>query len=255
VVVTLPPGYDPAVPAPVLVLLHGYGASGALQNLYMGLEPLAGERGMILAVPDGTIDATGKRFWNATDACCDFAGTGVDDSAYLASVLDELAAAYSVDPKRVYFLGHSNGGFMSYRMACDHADRIAAVASLAGAAVASAADCAPSEPVSVLQMHGTVDDVILYEGGVLVSEAYPSAADTVAQWAEYDACAGALEPVGTLDYDSALPGAETTQADYAGCASGAGVSLWTIEGGAHVPTFAQGAMPAALDWLLAHPKP
>ncbi len=94
--------YEPGTPAPLLILLHGYSASGFLQNAYFQLQPQAEERGFIYAIPDGTIDAADNQFWNATDACCDLGGTDVDDSGYLRSVIEQLQGGYTVDPKRIY---------------------------------------------------------------------------------------------------------------------------------------------------------
>ncbi len=256
VTVYVPSGYNQAVPTPLVILLHGYSASGLVQELYFQLEPLAEERGFLYAHPDGTVDSTSKRYWDATDACCAFAGTPVDDSAYLAGVVDDIKAAYNVDPKRVFFLGHSNGGFMSYRMACDHADTIAAIASLAGAMWDDTSKCTPSEPVSVLQIHGTADATVLYDGGLFAGHPYPSAETSVLDWATYDGCALQSTAGADLDLDSSLPGAETTVARYAdGCDPGGAAELWTIAGGGHIPSLSPDFAPAVVDFLFAHPKP
>jgi polyhydroxybutyrate depolymerase len=228
-----------------------------LQSLYFGLEPLAEKYGFLYAHPDGTLDSSGKRFWNATDACCVFDGADVDDSAYLTGLIDEIGARYNVDPKRVFFLGHSNGGFMSHRMACDHADRIAAIASLAGANFSDSSKCQPNEPVSVLQIHGTADDTILYEGGVIGGASYPGAVQTVEQWATLNGCDLAPQDIApALDLDEKLPGDETTVSRYAqNCQAGSVVELWTIQGGAHLPQLSPNFGPRVIEFLLAHPKP
>ena len=127
--VIVPAGYTPGKAAPLLILLHGYSASGAIEDAYLGVAAEADKRGFLYAHPDGTIDSQNNRFWNASDACCnlDPVPSKVDDSAYLSKLIADISAHYTVDPKRVYFFGHSNGGFMSYRMACEHADKIAAI--------------------------------------------------------------------------------------------------------------------------------
>jgi len=165
VTVHVPASYDPGQPAPLICNLHGYGGNGAWQEAYFQLLPLADEYGFLYFYPDGTIDHDGNRFWNATDACCDFYGSGVDDSGYLMALVDEIRAQLTVDPLRIYFTGLSNGGFMSHRLACEHAETIAAIASLAGVTFADSADCAPAAPIHVLHIHGTADDVVLYAGG------------------------------------------------------------------------------------------
>ncbi|MFO0548287.1 MAG: PHB depolymerase family esterase [Polyangiaceae bacterium] len=253
--VKVPTGYDPAVPAPLVILLHGYSATGALQNAYFGMESVADEKGIVFAYPDGTIDPQTNHFWNATDACCDLYGSGVDDVGYLTGLLDEIEATVNIDPKRVYFVGHSNGGFMSYRMACELSDRIAAIASLAGATFADDADCGATNPVSVLQIHGTADATILYAGGGIVGNMYPGAETSVATWAARSNC-GPLTPTNEmLDIDSVLVGNETTVLAHTGCQGSQAYELWRIEGGAHVPSLAAGFSDKVLDFLLAHPKP
>ena len=114
------------------------------------------------------------------------------------SIIDAVKAKYSVDPKRVFVLGHSNGGFMSYRMACDHADTIAAIASLAGATFDDPSMCKPSEHVSVLQIHGTADQTIKYTGDQIIGHTYPGAEKSVATWAKYDGCTGTLGITGNI---------------------------------------------------------
>ena len=188
----VPASYDAGLPAPLLILLHGYTGSGQDIDAYFDLGPAAEARGFVYAFPDGTYDSDGNRFWNATDACCDFDRSGVDDVAYLTDVIADIPAELAIDPKRIALVGWSNGGFMSYRMACDQADLVAAMVSLAGATFADPADCAPSEPVSVAQIHGTADDVIRYEGGEPFTDTtgpYPGAETTAATWATYDCVA------------------------------------------------------------------
>ncbi|EYF00365.1 alpha/beta hydrolase family esterase [Chondromyces apiculatus] len=254
--VFVPSSYQEGTPAALVVLLHGYSASGALQELYFQLEPLAEARGFLYAHPDGTVDSDGNHFWNATDACCNFDGSEVDDSAYLRKVVEDIQARYTVDPKRIFFAGHSNGGFMSYRMACDHADLIAAVASLAGAMTSDPAACSPSEPVAVLQIHGTADDTIAYDGGTIPGAAtYPGALATVQAWAEFDGCSATSTAGPTLDLEASLTGAETSTQSFGDCDPGGYAELWTIEGGSHSPGFNASFGAEMIDFLLAHPKP
>ena len=250
----VPSAYSDDRPAPLLVLLHGYGASGRLQDAYLGLRAQAEARGYLYAAPDGTPDTSGKRFWNA-GACCDFGNVGTDDVGYLTGLVAAIGRRYRVDPKRVFLIGHSNGGFMSHRLACDAADTFAGLVSIAGTTWTDTSRCTPRVPVSVLHVHGTADDTIRYEGGTFSGFSYASAEDTTKRWAALDGCGASAEAAPELDIDGSRPGAETRVARYTGCREGASVELWTVREGQHLPAFGQGFLPKALDFLDAHPKP
>lgn len=267
VTVQVPASHDEGMPAPLLIVFHGFGSTGRDYEGYFHLDDAAERRGMITAYPDGTKDNIGNQFWNATDACCDIQGSGVDDSTYLIGVVAAIKTHVAVDPKRIYVIGHSNGAFMSYRMACDHADVIAAIVSLAGATFAHTAACHPATPVSVLEIHGTADEAIAFDGGSVSLPGsakplppYPGAKQTVKTWATYDGCdPAAKRSPRHVDVDADLPyagsPAEATIDTWAGCRKRAAVELWTVPDGPHVPTISNAFPGAALDFLLAHPKP
>lgn len=251
----VPAGYAGAHAYPLVIAIHGYGTSAEYLQSYFGLDPLADERGFFVAYPEGTVDASGRRFFSATDACCDFYRSGVDDVAFFASLLDHLEAAYEIDPARVYVVGHSNGGFMAYRLACDLSPRIAAVVSLSGAMWKDPSRCRPTTTVSILEVHGADDTTILPQGGDQVDGhdglEYPSVEQTVASWASLDRCADQALPAGgpgRIDGETAAPAIATrwgTDAD---------VELWTIEGGGHVPWLTEAWAPSIYGFLMAHPK-
>lgn len=254
--VTTPSKYDAKVPTPLVVLLHGYSGNAAVQDAYFKLSALAQTKTFLVALPEGTKDAIDNQFWNASDACCDFTQTGVDDVAYLKAVIADMKSRFNVDAKRVYVVGHSNGGFMAHRLACELSAEIAGIVSLAGAVYADPAKCTASEPVAVLQVHGDADETVSYAGGSLVAGAppYPSAKTTVATWAAKNGCDDALTATGdTLDLDTSVAGAETVVERHA-CTSGA-AELWTIAGGKHIPTFGAAWAERFYAFLEAHPKP
>ncbi len=261
VTVHVPPSYSSATPAPLVIMLHGYSGTANIEEAYLKIGPAAAAHGILYAYPDGTVDTMGLHFWNATDACCNFYGSTVDDSAYLKGLIDEVKQKANVDPKRVYFIGHSNGGFMSYRMACDHADDIAAIASLAGATFANQSDCKPSSPVAVLEIHGTGDGTIDYNGGTLATKIFPSAQATVGTWAAYDGCSAVMDTsLPPHDLDNGIQGtngpAEATVISYsAGCKPGGHAELWTIPGGVHIPAVTPTFGEQVITFLLANPKP
>lgn len=278
--VHVPPGYDPTRATPLVVLLHGYTDEPEETEGYFRMHEVADREGFLLALPGGTRDRGGNRFWSATDSCCDFGGTGVDDVAYLTAVLDDAEARYHVDLDRVYLVGHSNGAFMALRLACELAPRIAAVVAHAGSTWVDPTRCKPAAPVSVLAIHGDADTIVRYEGGTLDDamldrfaklvqirlptplvpgpRPYPSAHETIARWAAIDACTGPLHEIGRIDLDTSLPGDETSEQAYSGC-RGTAVELWTMHGAGHMPALARAPAPPAFaeaiwTFLEHHPR-
>ena len=251
VTLSVPRSYD-GRPAPLLLVLHGYGSSGKHHEQYLGLSQLVEAHGVLLASPDGTVDPAGDRFWNTgSAACCNFHGSDIDDLKYLRGLLAEIRAAYNVDPKRVYVLGHSNGGFMAHRLACELAGQVRAIVSLAGTMPVE--DCRPPRPVRVLQIHGTRDWGVRYDGGTDILKKgggpYPGALETTARWAQLDKCKPTRSSRPPIDLEAKLPGAETAVAAYDGCPKDAEVTLWTIEGGSHVPDVGAAFAESVWQWL------
>ena len=251
----IPSSYSKGTSLPLVVLLHGYGATGAMQESYMKFESVAETNKFILVYPDGTVDSSGRRFWNATDACCDFFSAVADD-VYLLSILKEMESSYSIDAKRIYFVGHSNGGFMSYRMACKYPDRVAAIASLAGASYFKTSDCGAKSSVSVLQVHGTKDETILYEGGQILGTSYPGAVASASQWATFNQCTqNAATRSSKFDLEPNITGDETSVTAWTNCQNSSEVELWTMEGAAHIPTLKSTFATKIWEFFAAHPKP
>ncbi len=262
VTVHVPASYDASRPAPLLIALHGYSSSGNEINSWFGLGGPAQRAGYVYAAPDGTQDNNGNRFWNATDACCNFDGSTVDDVAYLSGVIAEIQGKLAIDPERIALVGHSNGGFMSYRMACKRADLVAAIVSVAGETFANPADCTPSTPVSVAQVQGTADEVINFDGGGPVTSGtgpYPGAQASAAAWAKNDGCGVTASTLSTkIDVDADLADgsnpAETTVQEWPDCKAGSTVQLWTIPNGHHGPSVTPAFADAVIQFLVDHPK-
>jgi len=256
------PLYAPSQPEagdtlPLVVSLHGYTGSGNSHENYFRLRSQIDERQFLLCVPNGLRNGSGDRFWNATDFCCDFDGSDPDDSGYLRELIETIIADHPVDLDSIHVTGHSNGGFMSYRMACDHADLIASIASLAGATFADTGRCTPSEPVHVLQIHGTEDSTIRFNGFCFpFFPCYPGALACVEIWADYNQCGEMTKTKADLDLDRGIAGAETSRTLYGeGCEERGETELWAIEGGSHGPNFNDNYPRELIDWLLAHRRP
>ena len=143
---------------------------------------------------------------------------------------------------------------MSYRAAYDHSETIAAIASLAGASHADMRP-APENPVHILQIHGTSDGTIAYDGADIGGNAYPSAKNTVTQWAQYNGCEAQAAERELRDLVANLEGHESSVMVFnQGCKTGGSSELWTIADGSHVPAFSDTFAEQVVEWLLAHPK-
>lgn len=249
----VPSTYNAAFPAPLIIALHGYQQSGDKFEKYLNLTPVAEARGILYVHPNGTADKSGTRFWNATPECCDIHTPKVNDNAYLMSIIDQVSKNYTVDPDRIYVIGHSNGGFMANTMACLHADRIAAVVSMAGGGYAKSSMCKPSSPINILEIWGTKD--VTFSGNHMMGKVIPGAVKTAAIWGALNHCSKTVFKLPEkLDLDSKQRGSETTQYQYTECADNADVEFWTISGAEHVPHLSMNFTADVVDYLLAHPK-
>lgn len=227
----LPPARPRAV-LPLIVALHGAGGDGRGMERLSGLSRLADREGFAVAYPDGL-----WRQWN--DGRSGIHLTHADDVGFLRALIGHLTGEAGMDPQRVYVTGISNGGMMSQRLACDAADKIAAIASIAATLPeAIQPDCKPQRPVSVLLMHGTNDPLVPYLGGAVAgpggrpSRGRVLSLDATARfWAAADGCAGGPE-VASLP-DRADDGTTVRVARYQPCRHGAAVAAYTIEGGGH----------------------
>lgn len=249
----VPSTYNASFPAPLIIALHGYSQSGDKFEKYLNLTPVAESRGILYVHPNGTADKSGTRFWNATPECCDIHSPKVNDQGYLMSIIDQVSKNYTVDPDRIYIIGHSNGGFMANTMACLHADRIAAVVSMAGGGYAKSSMCKPSSPINILEIWGTKD--VTYTGNHMMGKVIAGAVKTAAIWGALNHCSKTVFVLpDKLDLDLKQVGSETTQYQYTECAGNADVEFWTISGAEHVPKLSKNFATDVVDYLLAHPK-
>jgi polyhydroxybutyrate depolymerase len=255
--VVVPPSYDGTTPLPLVIALHGQGGDPSSLDGTFRLSHAARTDGYFLVLPIGTRDSHEVAFWNATPACCDVDHTGVDDSTYVASLIAEMKTRYHVDATHVYVVGYSNGGFMAYRTACDHADVVSAVASFAGSTFDMESDCHASRPISVLEVHGDMDFNVDYSGSTTAPNVFPGAVATVERWATRAGCdvsMGTDDPT-TIDLDKDVTGAETTVRRYtAGCMAGLDAQLWTMHGSNHFFTPQDDFMTRVDAWMLPHAR-
>lgn len=220
--VHLPPGYTGTTPVPVVFNLHGYTSNALQQEFYSGMNAVADTAGFIVCYADGINNA-----WNSGFTLPYYGG--VNDVGFLSVLIDTLQARYHVDPTRVYSCGMSNGGFMSYRLACDLDSRIAAIASVTGSMTTlQATKCACDRPMPILEIHGTQDGVVPY-----TTTALSLGIDSVLRyWRGENACTAATLHDTLPDLNSSDASTVTTQW-YLGCDSAVEVAHYKVEGGGH----------------------
>lgn len=241
----LPESYSQEVATPLLINLHGYTGTGASQSAYTFLQDAAFKRGVAYIAPTGSRDSFGSTYWNATEACCDFNNSGVDDVAYIDSLIDKASAAANIDANRIYLFGHSNGHFMSYAFLCSGSKKITAVAGLAGAMDPDPALCRAT-PNNILHIHGEKDGTILHSGGALFGNAYTSAEETVQQWSAINKCGAGTETAQELL--TSISGEDVGARSY-NCGAGS-LEFWSIPQGVHTPVLDINFAEKVIVWLL-----
>ena len=243
-----PKNYDAKKTYPLIISLHGFTSNGAGQAAFFPLRDLADKHGFLFSYPSGI-----GRSWNASNACCDWENKN-DDSTYLRNFILWAMQRYSVDKKRVYVTGLSNGGFMSYRMAYDHADLITAIVPFAGVGFKRWPG-KPKNPVSVLHIHGTKDNVIKWNGGSIIGRPYPSAKENFEKWRLFNQCEEKADTAKLkIDLARAVRGNETTVTRFTNKAGTVTSELWQVNNGGHVTPPTKEARERIVQWLLARSK-
>ncbi|MBK8506091.1 MAG: phospholipase [Saprospiraceae bacterium] len=186
----LPVGYQGQEAIPLVIAMHGgFGSAENLQD-QSGLSEVADNQQFAVVYPEGVKGGLlNIRTWNAGWCCGYSSTTNVDDVGFINTLLDTLLKKYAIDSQRIYATGMSNGGFMSYRLACELSDRIAAIAPVACSM--SLSNCEPSRAVPVMHFHSYLDSSVPYQGGFGdgVSDHYNPPLDSVMdQWSVHNVC-------------------------------------------------------------------
>lgn len=217
--------------SPVVVMLHDAGGTPESMAETTQFDRAARDGGFAVAYPESV-----RGTWNAGFCCGDAPAEEIDDMAFLEGLVEALTDRGRIDGDRVYLAGVSNGAVMAYRFACESDTPIAGLASVAGAMVTEG--CEPSAPLSVLEIHGTDDEVVPFEGGELAdftqaSETVPSSEELAGYWADANGCEESAteteDPVTTTTWEE--------------CREDRAVRLIAIEGAGHT-WYAPGFGPA-----------
>jgi polyhydroxybutyrate depolymerase len=231
-IVHVPPKYDPKHPSPVVLVLHGAWTNANITVAYSGLSRTADGKNFIAVYPNGTGPRESTLFWNAGDWAKGRLRDPPDDVKFIGAVLDDLGTVATVDAKRVYATGISNGGMMCYKLAADMAERIAAIAPISG--TLSFNDPQPKRAVPVLHFHGTEDTLVPFDGPKMAAEklmGLKSVDDTIRTWVKLDGCPE--NPKVESLPDKADDGTTVRRFTYGPGKEGSEVILIEIKGGGH----------------------
>ena len=209
-----PANLNTDISVPVLFALHGYGSSALSHLTYTNYFPLADRDNFIVLYPQGTTTPTLSSHWNVGGWT---SKSTVKDIEFIETIIDLVKDKIQIDETRIYSSGMSNGGYMSYSLACNLSGKIAAIASVTGSMTPdNFDDCSPSAPRSILQIHGLQDFVVPYVG----SSGSKSIQDVIDFWVNHNSCS--LEPNRLIKYsDLALVNFDT----YENCLNNTNVKL------------------------------
>lgn len=233
----IPPSYDKSKPLPLLIALHGGGGTGeGMEKLTLGgLNKLSDQEGFLVVYPDGI-----EKHWNDGREEVRYRAhrEKIDDVGFISALIDHLVAERNIDKKRIYATGISNGAMMSFRLACELSEKIAAIAPVAGAIPENLPTrCLPSRPISVLMISNTEDPMVPWEGGEIRFGRQRfgkvlSVTETVKYWATHNQCSSS--PIITWEPDKdSKDGTRVRKESYNQCKEGTEVVLYAIEGGGH----------------------
>ena len=256
VVNTFPPNNSSlSAPKGLVILLHSYGGTGKQVDSYLQFKIIAKDAGLIYVTVEGTKDGSGKQFWNATPSCCNFANKQIDESVFFQNLIEELKTQNNIDPLRVFIVGHSNGGFMAHSLACSLSPIVAGIISIAGEQFENPDDCKPRSEVNILQIQGTKDLIVPYNGGNLGLTPFPGAEETLKIWATKNHCDLSRLTVKEIpSLINAKAELASLSKRYEGCPIGGSVELWAIPEAGHVPNFNLRGRSQITSWLQTHPK-
>lgn len=225
VVVHVPSGYQSTSPTALVLNLHGSESTARQQELFSGMDKTADGDGFLVAYPQALIRAGSGFDWNIPGVPL-LGGTlppagSASDVTFVTDLIHVLSSSYCIDQKRVFATGVSGGGRMASQLACDASTSIAAIAPVAGLRYPS--PCPAARAVPVMTFHGTADRIDPYAGNGQAYWTY-SVPTAAARWAAHNGCRPAPRVTKAPGY---------TLTAYAGCVTGAGVTLYTLAGEGH----------------------
>lgn len=259
--VHLPRGFKKQDKWPLIISMHGYGGNATIQNYYVRLGAYNNKFGFVYAAPNGLKDKNDKGFWNASNFCCDFEKTEIDDVAYIKNLIEQISQSKDIgriDKDRIYLIGYSNGAFLASKIACSNEVNIAGIVTISGTSDLrdefenlmpfDKSLCEHNRAIPVLHVHGTRDETIPYEGKDNGHNGSASALSQVARWADQNDCRGSLVKVDKrLNASNFVKGKETEYFVMQECQ--AAVEHFKINEGPHFGIFRRKFTKAMLEFL------
>lgn len=232
----IPPMFTLKKKSPLVIALHGGGGTGKgmIRLTRGGLNTLSNAEGFFVVYPDGI-----RRHWNDGRNTIYYSHRkNINDVKFISKLIDRLVAQFNLDRNRIYVTGISNGGLMSYRLACELTDRLAAIAAV-GISLSENLylSCKPSRPISVLIIAGMSDPLVPWNGGIIHFRAFKfgkviSVPETARFWASQNGCT-LEENIKYLPDTDPYDGTRVWKQEYSGCRGKTEVILYGIENGGH----------------------
>lgn len=220
----IPKSYDVTKSSSLVVDLHGYTSNAEQEQYYSNFKSIADTANFLVVYPNGTKLSNGDQFWNAG-----LSPLLINDVNFISELIDKIKAGYSIDLNSVYACGMSNGGFMSQTLACALNNKIAAIASVTGSMfISQYGTCVPGRVVPVLQIHGTADNTVPYQGNNQMI-----AIDTLMKfWVRHDQC-NAVPVIDSVPDISKADSCKAVHYVYENGLQGSTCELYKIIGGGH----------------------
>ena len=215
---------------PLMIVLHGGLGNAKHVEKMTGMNEVADTGKFIVAYPNGTGGRfrfmKNRRTWNAGSCCGQAMKKNVDDVLFIEKVIEDIDSKFSIDTRRVYVTGMSNGAMMAYRLACEIPDKIAAIIPVSGTLTVD--NCDGAKDVPVLHIHGDQDKYVPIAGGK---------GDKSVAGVAYRSVPGTIELIirsrQGLAFEQSTLNGEIRVSSYS-FSNGAPVVLCTIKGGEHV---------------------
>jgi polyhydroxybutyrate depolymerase len=255
----VPNGYDPTKGTMLVLNFHGFSNSALIQRTVSRMDKSSDLHGYIAVYPEGVATS-----WNAGDCCGTAWVNAVDDVKFVKDLLARLQQDYCIDPKRIFSTGYSNGGFLSYRLACEMSETFAAIAPVAGQLGIAPSTCKPVRPVPLLEIHGTADPIVPYTGGTPIIgidlgpvPKFRSVTESVGAFTQKNSCLGSPKTIFQKG-DATCQQWGLCQGDVVHCKIDQGGHTWP--GGVPIPLVGKtstdlGATETIYEFFAAHPMP